>query len=256
MQILAIVSGEYGRRHVENIQKHAPETWTIKTWQAPRILPAMIDDPEDFLPDTFEPADLILSFAEHRGVAELIPEMVQMSAAKAVVAAVDDETWLPRGLARQLRGWLKDMGIACATPKPLCSLTEVDFGVTLRERLEHGDEHIAEFARYFGQPRLELTLDPETCQITQVEVGRDAVCGCARYVAEQLIGLNADEAEEKAGLLHHHYPCMASMGKDPDFNQDTLMHASGNIIKDNVQEQVKPYRNFQYISPGKRSQDP
>jgi hypothetical protein len=53
--------------------------------------------------------------------------------------------------------------------------------------------------------------------------------------------------------LHHHYPCLASMGKDSDFG-DTLMHVSGNVLKDNVEEQVRPFRRIQYISPGTKSE--
>ncbi|MCX7683209.1 MAG: DUF166 domain-containing protein, partial [Anaerolineae bacterium] len=56
-------------------------------------------------------------------------------------------------------------------------------------------------------------------------------------------------AEFQAGMLHHHYPCLAGMVKDPDFN-DTLMHVSGHIIKDEVAEQVKLYREVAYIVPG------
>ncbi len=78
------------------------------------------------------------------------------------------------------------------------------------------------------------------------------MCGCARFVAEGLIGVSADDAEEKAGLLHHHFPCLASMGKDIDFG-DTLMHVSGNVMKDQVAEQVRPYKRTQYIAPGSRS---
>ncbi|MBC7224801.1 MAG: hypothetical protein H5T59_11105, partial [Anaerolineae bacterium] len=79
-----------------------------------------------------------------------------------------------------------------------------------------------------------------------------AVCGCARYVARGLVGVSADDAEEKAGLLHHHYPCLASMGKDADFG-DTLMHVSGNLLKDNVGEQVKAHKRVSYFVPGTRS---
>ncbi len=68
------------------------------------------------------------------------------------------------------------------------------------------------------------------------------------------MGLTADEAEEKAGLLHHHYPCLASMGKDIDFG-DTLMHVSGNVLRDNVGAQVKPYKRVQYIAPGAFADD-
>jgi hypothetical protein len=253
MRILAIISGEYGRRHVENIRAHGPAEWTLEVWQAPAAFPLVIDYPEDYLPQSLPLADLILSFAEHKGVAELLPEMAGMSGARGVIASIDNEAWLPRGLARQLRGWLERMNVACATPKPLCSLTERDFGVTRRHRIAYNSPVITEFASYFGQPKLKIAIDLQTRAITAVEVQRDAVCGCARYVAERLLGLSADEVEEKAGLLHHHYPCLASMGKDSDFD-DTLMHVSGNVLKDQVGEQVKPYKNIQYIAPSTRSE--
>jgi hypothetical protein len=145
------------------------------------------------------------------------------------------------------------MGVACATPKPLCSLTETDYAITLRERISFEDPFISAFARHFGQPVLRLTVDPKSRTITSAEVERDAVCGCARHVAQNLIGMSVDEAEEKAGLLHHHYPCMASMQKTPDYNNDTLMHASGNLLKGNVAVQVKPFKEVRYLRPGTRS---
>ena len=253
MRILAIISGEYGRRHVENLTAHGPTEWEIHTWQAPAVLPPILDYPEDYLPEALPPADLILSFAELRGVAELLPDIARMTGAQGVIAAVDNEAWLPRGLARQLRGWLEQIGVACATPKPLCSLTEQDYGIARRQRLTYDSPVIAEFAHYFGQPELKIEIDPETRTITAVQVQRDAVCGCARFVAERLVGLSADEAGEQAGLLHHHYPCLASMGIDPDFG-DTLMHISGNVLKDNVEAQVRPFKRTQYIAPGPRSE--
>lgn len=252
MRILAIISGEYGARHLTNIRQHGRFDWHIEVWQAPATFPLVIDYPEDYLPASFSPTDLILSFGEHKGIAELLPDIARTTGAKAVIAPVDNEAWLPRGLARQLRGWLEQMGVACATPKPLCSLTENDFGLTRRQRIRYHSQEIAEFAQYFGQPELKITVNPDTRQIEAVEVVRDTVCGCARYVAQGLVGVSADEAEEKAGLLHHHYPCLASMGKDIDFG-DTLMHISGNVLKDNVAAQVKPYKRVQYIAPGTRS---
>ena len=59
------------------------------------------------------------------------------------------------------------MGIACVTPKPLCSLTEQDYGVTRRQRIAYENVQITEFARYFGQPELKITVDPETRTIEQ-----------------------------------------------------------------------------------------
>jgi thymidylate synthase len=254
MKILAVISGAYGQRHVDNIKKHGPTHWTVETWQAPSAFPPFIDYPEDFLPPELPAADLILSFAEHKGVAELLPDMASMTGARAVIAGVDNEAWLPRGLANQLHGWLERIGVACATPKPLCSLTGSDYLIARRKRISYTDPLIAEFAQYFGQPDLELKLDPGSRQIVEAGVRRDAVCGCARYVAANLPGLTADEAEEKAGLLHHHFPCWASMGKDIDFD-DTLMHISGHLLRDNVGSQVKPYKQIQYLKPGSRSEE-
>lgn len=254
MRILIVVSGEYGRRHFENIEQHKPDSWLLSQWQAPLFFPPVIDYPEDYLPSDLPTADLLLSFAEHKGVAELLPDLAQMTGATAVLAPIDNEAWLPRGLARQLHGWLADINVACVTPKPLCSLTEKQYQVSRRQFVSYDNPLIAEFARYFGRPAFAVTVDAETRLITAVSVRRDAVCGCARYVAAHLVGISADDAAEKAGLLHHHFPCLASMGIDPDYG-DTLMHVSGNILKDDVAEQVQPFRHITMITPGNRVQD-
>ena len=254
MRILAIVSCEYGARHVDNLRARGPASWNIETWQAPAILPPVIDYPEDYLPESLPAVDLLLSFAEHKGVAELLPEIAGMAGAQAVIAPVDSEAWLPRGLARQLRGWLEGMGVACVTPKPLCSLTETHYDLTRRQLVKYDHPLIAEFARHFGRPSFAIQVDPQTRQIATVEVRRDAVCGCARYVAERLVGVYADDAEQEAGMLHHHFPCLASMGIDSDYG-DTIMHVSGNILRDEIAAQVKPYKQVQYLRPGFRSDE-
>ena len=253
MKILAIVSGEYGRRHVGNIRAHGPTDWEVETWQAPTVLPPVVDYPEDYLPEAFDAADLILALGEHRGIIELVPDIARMSRAAAVIAPVDREEWLPRGLARQLRGWLGDIGVACVTPKPFCSLTETEYGVQRRQRLAYDHLLIQQFAQFFGRPQLRITVDERAHAVCSVKVLRDACCGCARFVARELVGVDAAEASEKAGLLHHHYPCLASMGIDPDFG-DTLLHVSGNILKDEVSDQIRPHVTVGYIRPGQRAQ--
>ncbi len=247
MNTLVIITGDYGQRHVDNLRAHAPSDWPIEVWRAPAVLPPIVDYPEDYLPASLPPADLLLALGEHRGVAELIPDIARMTGARAVIAPVDREEWLPRGLARQLRGWLEALGVACVTPKPFCSLTETHYNVR-RYQVAYDDPLIAAFARHFGQPAFRIAVDPHRRTIAEVEVLRDACCGCARFVAERLVGLSADDAEQEAGMLHHHYPCLAGMGKDIEFN-DTLMHVSGNILKDQVGEQVRPFKHVVYIVP-------
>ena len=247
MRILVIIQGEYGKRMLDNLRQHASSGWILEEWQAPANLPLVMDYPEDFLPDSLPGADLILSLGENPGVAELIPEVARLSGAQAVIAPVDRSEWLPRGLARQLNKWLQDMGVAAVFPKPLCSLTETHYNVG-RHRVEYHNKLIAEFARYFGRPRFVITVDPQNKTIVQAQAERDAVCGCARHVAAGLSGVPVDEAEFQAGMLHHHYPCLASMGIDDDF-ADTVMHVSGNITKEEVKERVRPYITVQYFTP-------
>ena len=234
MKILAMIHGEYGRRNVANIRANGPSSWSVETWKAPGILPLVIDEPEEFVPSTLPPADLLLCFQEDSRAAQLIPEVARRTGARAVIAAIDREEWLPRGLANQLARWFQDRQIPAAFPKPLCSLTEESYG--LRESAtRYQSDLISEFARSFGRPRFEVSCDRSAGCIRFVRVMRDSVCGCARSVAAQLAGVRVQDAVETAGLAHHHHPCMASMGIDPDFN-DTLMHVSGTLMKEAVRD--------------------
>lgn len=247
MRILILVTGDYGYRHVKNIQEHGPAHWDVYVWQTPRALPVIIDYPEDYSPDNLPPCDLILSLAEVKGVAELIPEIAKDVKCEAVIAPIDNTAWLPVGLANQLKNWLAQVNIACVTPKPFCSLTESTYNVhRYRESYDH--PLISEFAHYFGRPQFEAAVSSDNYTIDQLIVRRDACCGCARYVASKLAGTPIDAAVDAAGLHHHHYPCQASMGIDSQLN-DTLMHISGNILKDAVHEALKPYLSTRYIRP-------
>jgi len=93
MRVLVLVTAEYGRRHVENLEAHLPEGWSIATWQTPRSLPLMMDYYDEWLPESLDPADLILSLAELPGVAEFIPDLVKLSGAQAVIAPIDSQAW-------------------------------------------------------------------------------------------------------------------------------------------------------------------
>jgi hypothetical protein len=213
----------------------------------------MMDYYDEWLPEALDPADLILSLAELPGVAEFIPDLVKLSGAQAVIAPIDSQAWLPLGLARQLIGWLARMDIPCVAPMPFCSLTETHVShLRLRESYAEetgeGWELIREFARHFGRPAFEVEVDEPGGTVVGVTVTRDACCGCARFVAEKLPGTPTGEALEAAGLHHHHYPCQASMGIDANYG-DTLMHISGNLLKDALKEALGDNLVIDYIQP-------
>jgi hypothetical protein len=223
----------------------------VEVFSAPRFLPQIIDDPAEFLPKELPEADLLLYLGESPAAAQLIPAIAKLSGARAVIAPIDNTAWLPTGLKNQLQRELAAMGIASAFPKPFCTLTEDSYGY--RRSAEHyDDELIASFAQHFGKPELKITVNTETKRIEKVDVVRDATCGSARHVAQGLVGVSVEEAEFEAGMLHHHYPCLASMAREwiDDRLEDTLMHVAGYIIRDEVARQVKPFKKpVPYITP-------
>lgn len=233
--LLTLTQGEWGERIANHIKETAPVHWVVNNWKAPRILPPIIDYPEDFLPETFPQASVVLALGDTSGLAQLVPDIAQMAGAKAVIAPIDNNESLPPGLARQLKQWLDGINVESVFPKPFCSLTETTYNQ--KPLITPYDiELVREFARYYGRPEFEI--DVEDGLITKVQTTRDAACGCARAVADGLVGIAVDAAVDKTGMLHHHFPCLASMNQDADYH-DTLMHVSGHILQDSVKEQIK-----------------
>jgi thymidylate synthase len=229
MRILIAVQGLYGQRIVENIRQHGPANWEVNDFTLPTGLPAIIDDSDEFLPAELPAADLLISLGEHPGVAQMIPDIVKKIGAKAVIAPADNRAWLPVGLAMQIRKQLEAMGVDMVYAVPFCSLTEKD----------SQNPYIQEFARYFGKPEVEIEFyQDDRHRVGKVTVKREAPCGSTRHVAEHLVGAWFRDAAEQAGLLHHQFPCLATMVMDREF-EDTLMHRAGNLLKQTVGEAIK-----------------
>jgi len=235
LRILAATQGLWGERIAANVLANSPPGWSVQAWSAPRVIPPVVDDPAEFLPPSLPSVDLILALGEVPGFAQLIPDLARLTGARAVIAPVDRNESLPDGLAAQLERWLADLHIAVVFPKPFCSLVEQSYNRTPLVK-GYEDPLIRAFAARFGRPQFHVRV--EHGRIAQVVVQRDSACGCARHVAEGLVGTPVDEAVEKAGLLHHHFPCLASMNKDPDY-RDTLMHVSGDYVRDAIKEEIR-----------------
>jgi len=236
-------SGQLGQAKVENIRNNGPMTWSIEVFEPPLALPPIIDDPDEFLPKSLPHVELLLYLGESPSTAQLLPAIARKCRARSVIAPVDNSAWLPSGLATQIKKELGDAGIASVFPKPFCTLTEASYNYR-RSAEGYEDLLIAEFAKHFGMPQVEVAVNPNSKKIEKVDVIRDAACGNTRYVAQGLIGVSADDAEFEAGMLHHHYPCLAAMTVEhiDDRLDDTLMHVAGYIIRDSVAEQVKTFK--------------
>ncbi|MFP4169817.1 MAG: DUF166 domain-containing protein [Methanomassiliicoccales archaeon] len=235
-RVLVTVQGEYGERIMEHLEEMAPPHWELNRLDLPAELPPVVDHPEEYLPEDLQEADLVLLLSEDPNTGQLAPDLVRRSGAKGLIAPIDRGEWLPFGQVNQIKRQLDRWGVEHAFPRPFCALEG------------QGDPVVDEFASRFGRPAVSIENDGK--RVTSVEVNRGSPCGCTEFVASHLEGERLDEAVEKAGLLHHHYPCLASMERERDLD-DTLMHASGFLTKQCVEREVKPHirKRAGYLDP-------
>jgi len=226
LRILALVQGHFGERKTEVWKEKGPKEWVVEVLRLKGPFPLVVEDVNEFLPPEIPLADLVISLGEEAGVLEVVPEVVRRAQAKALLLPVDNRVWVPPGLVKQVERALVREGVAVSSPVPFCSLKESD----------SSNPFIREFARYFGLPEVELKVEGE--RIVRGSVMRSAPCGSTYFVVENLRGERIQDAEEKAGLLHHNYPCLATMTIDWQF-QDTLMHRAGYFVKESVRRALK-----------------
>lgn len=225
MRILALTKDWYGQRIFGNVKTRAPEGWLVEEVDFSGVrLPPLVDEPKDFLPENLPETDLILFLAQDAGLIQLLGAAAQKTGAKSALVAVDKTGWLPQGLQHQIDEELARLGVYCAFARPLCSLTPP------------GDPLVDEFAKNFGLPQVEA--DVGDGKVKKVSVLCGAPCGSTHYIAEKLAGISTEDAAEKAGLLLHNFPCMASMTYDNTV-KETLMHIAGYKIKNAVKKAVK-----------------
>lgn len=236
-RVLVVYQGYYGERILNHLRSAAPPHWSIESRRLETMLPEIIDDPSEYLPRDLTEADLVVFLSEEGSAPQLIPDIVKAARARGVIAPVDNSSWMPQGQITQIRRLLDTWGVAYAFPRPFCSLEE------------HTSLVIMEFIKVFGKPSITITSD-DGKTVTNVTVHRGSPCGCTEYVADNIKGEKLDEIVERAGLLHHHYPCLASMDREEDLG-DTLMHVSGLITKQCVEAEVKKYikKKVNYLDP-------
>jgi hypothetical protein len=240
-RILIVQEGSWGRRIAEHLVRSAPVHWSMALIELPAELPPLIDEPGAFLPSYIPEADLVVFLSEHPSAGQLVSEVVRRSRARALIAPIDNSSWLLPGEVRSISRTLDEWGVKHVFPRPFCALSP------------QGEPAIDEFAARFGAPAVQIRSgDGRT--VSEFIVRRGAPCGCTEQVAEQMIGVDMEEAVERAGLLHHHFPCLASMAREEDLD-DTLMHVSGHLLRRGVEEQVRIARKGQravsYLEPGR-----
>jgi len=178
----------------------------------------MIEDPEKYIKELgLMECDLLLVVAIHHDILASIDLIIEETGAKAVIAPIEDPTWIPPGLRSQVKETLDKIGIESAFPKPFCTL-------------EPGEgKLIDEFITKYKVGRPIHYVDMTGNVISEIGPKRSAPCGCTWYVSQKVRGRsidNTDELFEVISKAHHTYPCTASMAKDREVG-DALLHVAG-----------------------------
>jgi hypothetical protein len=215
----------YTERVRDYLQAQQPES-AVCYHTLPASLPLMLDDPEELVPADLGQGDVVIAINVHPDLLVEIPHAVKGKNTRALIAPLEDPAWIRPGLQRQVTQACAEAGIESAFPKPFCSL-------------EAGTPVLQEFSRLYrsGRPEMEITIEGGV--VKAVDVKRGSPCGLTDFVAERLVGLEDDgTVPEKAGVLHHSYPCMASMAMDQETG-DTIMHKSLDLLRNSVAEALE-----------------
>jgi hypothetical protein len=244
LRLLVLFQGQYGERILENVSQFAPETWKIDAWCVPSDL-ALGAKASSVLSACLPNADLLLSLVESSDAVQLLPSIVEHTNARSAIVPVDNVDWVPNEMIPQLHARLTEMGVTVVFPKPFCSLTEQSYiapnvgpeSDADWQEVFFEDPWIGEFARHFGRPAFRIECDNQW--IIEIDLERDAACGCARAIADQLAGVNVQQSIAQAGLLHRSYPCLATAGAESDLEK-SLFQVAGDFMRKAVEMQVRP----------------
>ncbi len=183
----------------------------------PATLPAIIEEPEQFLPDTVEPHDILVAIAVNEEI--LISFIERFPIAKGIIIPIEERNWIsPNGIV-QITDICRQKAIEVSFPKPFCAFDP------------HKDTILYEFKERFkiGRPDIEFVLDNDL--IAEATVRCSAPCGATYYIARWLKGNKIDQnLSLVAEKLLSCYPCTAGHMMDPEF-KDSIMHQACKILR-------------------------
>ena len=208
----------------------------------PSHLPALIENPTEYMPKKIPRADLCVASGLHEDLLLDLPFHIQKSGMKGLIVPVEDFTEVPSGLRKQVEERCLEMSLEAAFPKPFCSLEPT-------EDKPYITRFIAELK--VGRPSLKIsTADRGKDEVIEsTTVRRSAPCGSTWYVAKKLIGVEVrrEILYDAIAKAHHSYPCTATMAVDPEA-KEPILHVGGYVIREEVERALEEFKGSRSIS--------
>lgn len=207
--------GEYVNRFVETLATHSPSLAAsiIDIEELSKDLPSFVEDVSPYLPDNMPDSDLLIVLGVHQDILASLSQIIEKTSTKAVIVPLEDPSWCPLGLQKQIEHDLEEMQVEYSFPKPFCSLQSDKATPIINEFIEHTK---------MGMPIVKITIDNELFS-EDCRVLRSAPCGSTYYVIDNLKTKHISAVEQDVPKYHHSYPCTASMAMDNVLG-DTIMH--------------------------------
>lgn len=215
---------------METLATHSPSLAAsiIGLEESSKDLPSFVEDVSPYLPDNMPDSDLLIVIGVHQDILASLPQIVEKTGAKAVIVPLEDPTWCPLGLQKQIEPDLEQMNVEYSFPKPFCSLKPDDTTPIINEFIELSS---------MGMPLVEVDIENELFT-EDCKVLRSAPCGSSYYVIENLKMKHISDVEKDISKYHHAYPCTASMAIDSVLG-DTILHKAGYMIQAAVKNAMR-----------------
>jgi thymidylate synthase len=183
----------------------------------PSTLPAILEDPETFLPDTIPEHDILIPISVNEEI--LISFIHKFPVSKGIIVPIESSTWIsPYGI-EEITKKCEKYNIEIAFPKPFCSFLP-EKGILLK------------FYNKFKIGKPEIKFIKNNKGFSEFKVLKSAPCGATYYTVSCLN--KADSSDDPIFIIEKSlscYPCTASRLYDKEFN-DSIMHQAVKMQRD------------------------
>jgi hypothetical protein len=183
----------------------------------PAVLPAIIDDPDEFVPKEVPSHDVLIAISVNE---EILYSFIQKHPlARGIIIPIEESSWVTPYARNSIDQLCRDKGIEIAFPKPFCSF-------------DPGTGVLKKFKQSFRIGKPELIYRIESGIIKELQVNCSAPCGATYFTARQLAGKRVyDDLEFIIDKALSSYPCTAGRELDREFN-DSITHYAVKIQRE------------------------